>query len=387
MVRRKICVVTGTRAEYGLLYWLLREISSDDALELQLVATGMHLAPEFGLTYKAIEQDGFKLAHKVEMLLSSDTEVGVAKAIGLGVIGFADAFAALQPDLVVVLGDRFEILAAAQAALVARIPIAHIAGGEATEGAIDEAIRHALTKMAQIHFVTAEPYRKRVIQLGENPARVFNFGHPGLENITRLKLLSLQELETELNFALGALYFLVTYHPVTLSAADPGDALHQLFVALDSFPAAKVLITKPNADSGGRSLIELIDNYAATRPNRVYASTSLGQLRYLSAMQQCSVVIGNSSSGITEAPALHKPTVNIGDRQKGRLQAASIIDCQENSAAITHAIQTALTEEFQTTVREVEPVYSSGNTASQIKHYLKTVDLGNIVFKSFYDLT
>jgi UDP-N-acetylglucosamine 2-epimerase (non-hydrolysing)/GDP/UDP-N,N'-diacetylbacillosamine 2-epimerase (hydrolysing) len=383
---RKICVVTGSRAEYGLLYWLMKEIQADADLQLQIIATGMHLSPEFGLTHRSIEEDGFTIDAKVEMLLSSDTPVGIAKSIGLGVIGFADALERLKPDIMVVLGDRYEILAAAQAALVAKIPLAHISGGEKTEGALDEAVRHSLTKMAHLHFVAAEPYRLRVIQLGENPARVFNFGDPGLDNINRLKLLDLCELEKSLSFSLGIPYFLITYHPVTLGNEDPAMTMSTLFRTLEYFPEAKVIITKPNSDTGGRILIGMIDDYCHANCDRVYVSTSLGQIRYLSALKHCSVVIGNSSSGIVEAPAMKKPTVNIGRRQSGRLKASSIIDCNENANDIQQAIKTALSPGFQQELQNVKSLYGDGNTSSDIKECLKTVELRDIHIKRFYDI-
>jgi len=386
MSKRKIGVVTGTRAEYGLLYWLMKEIQADEELQLQLMVTGMHLSPEFGLTYRLIEQDGFLIDEKIEMLLSSDTPSGIAKSLGLATIGFADAYARLQPDIVVLLGDRYEILAAAQAALIARIPIAHISGGETTEGVIDEAIRHAVTKMSQFHFVGAEEYRKRVIQLGESPDQVFNFGDVGLDNINRLKLLSKEELEASIDFPLGDTTFLVTYHPVTLSEKSPVEAVEALFAALDQFPEAKIIITKPNADTGGRVIIEMIDKYAAKQPERVYACTSLGQIRYLSAMKYASIVIGNSSSGIVEAPAMKVPTVNIGNRQAGRLKAESIIDCAESEEAIAGAIAKALSPAFREQTARVISLYGAGNTSKAIKETLKHAELGNVITKKFYDI-
>ena len=386
MSKRKICIATGTRAEYGLLYWLMKEIQDDKDLELQIIVTGMHLSPEFGLTYKVIEDDGFVIDAKVEMLLSSDSPVGIAKSIGLGVIGFADALEWLKPDILVLLGDRYEILAAAQAAMVARIPIAHISGGEKTEGVIDEAIRHSITKMSHVHFVAADSYKNRVIQLGEQPERIFNFGDPGLENITRLKLLKRGELEKSLGFTLGEKCFLVTYHPVTLSENDSGEVMSSLFGALDCFPETKIIITKPNSDSGGRLIISMIDDYAAKQRARVFATTSLGQLRYLSALKHCDVVIGNSSSGIVEAPFMKKPTVNIGDRQRGRLKALSIIDCEDNSDSITSAISKALSPEFQQGLSRVNSLYGTGDVSLNIKECLKKINLKGIMMKQFYDL-
>lgn len=381
---RKICVVTGTRAEYGLLYWLMREIQADADLHLQLIATGMHLSPEFGLTHKRIEADGFSIDEKVEMLLSSDTPVGVAKSIGLGVIGFADALERLKPDVLVVLGDRYEILSAAQAALVARIPVAHIHGGETTEGAIDESIRHAITKMANLHFVAAEPYRKRVIQMGEQPDTVFNVGSPGLDNIARLQLLSRDRLEQELGCSLGELSFLVTYHPATLGATSPRHAMQELLQALDRFPRAQIIFTKPNSDTGGRVIGQMIDEYAQGNKGRVAVFMSMGQLRYLSALQYVDAVIGNSSSGIIEAPALKIPTVNIGERQTGRLKARSIVDCNETTEAIVAAINMALSPAFKDEARRGVSLYGVGKSSILIKDCLKQANLK--VIKRFNDL-
>ena len=381
---RRVCVVTGTRAEYGLLYWLMKEIEADPDLELQLVATGMHLSPEFGLTYRVIEEDGFRIDAKVEMLLSSDTPVGIAKSIGLAVIGFADALERLQPDVMVVLGDRYEILAAVQAALVARVPVAHIHGGETTEGAIDESIRHAVTKMSQLHFVAAEPYRKRVVQLGERPETVHNVGGLGIENVKRLRLLERGELEENIGFSLGETSFMVTYHPATLGQLPPAVAMQALLDALDRFPQAQVIITKPNSDTDGRTLADMVDRYAESRKGRVAVFTSMGQLRYLSALRQVDAVIGNSSSGIIEAPACRVPTVNIGDRQSGRLKAPSIIDCGESADAIEKAIRLAISPMFQEKAREGGSLYGEGGSASKIKEELKKAQLD--CAKPFYDL-
>jgi len=383
MTRRKICIVTGTRAEYGLLRWIMREIQSDPDLELQVIATCMHLSPEFGLTYQAIEEDGFQIDARVEMLLSSDTAVGVTKSMGLGMIGFADAFNHLRPDIVVVLGDRFEILAAASAAMIARIPLAHISGGEVTRGAIDDSIRHAITKMATYHFPGAEVYRKRIIRMGEQPANVMNFGDPGLDNLHRLPLLSRDVLERELRFPLGHPVFLVTYHPATLGSMKPELALTELLQALDRFPNSQVIFTKPNADAGGRILANMIDEFGAARPDRVLVVTSLGQVRYLSAMKHCDLVIGNSSSGIVEAPALKKASVNIGSRQDGRLRASSVIDCPEKSEAIVSAIERALSSKFQEFVANAESLYGDSDASRRIVAFLKQADMPGP--KQFYD--
>jgi UDP-N-acetylglucosamine 2-epimerase (non-hydrolysing)/GDP/UDP-N,N'-diacetylbacillosamine 2-epimerase (hydrolysing) len=387
MHKRKICIVTGTRAEYGLLYWLMKEIKEDPDLELQIIATGMHLSPEFGLTYKTIEEDGLQINEKVEMLLSSDTPVGIAKSIGLGVIGFADAFSRLKPDILVVLGDRYEMFAAAQVAMTHRIPIAHIHGGETTEGAIDEAIRHSITKMSHFHFTAAEFYRRRVIQLGERPDRVLNYGAPGLDNLKRIKILDKEAFEKAIDFQLGTLSFLATYHPVTLSNDGPEKSFAELINAIDHYPSAKVIFTKANSDPAGRIINQKIDEYAKRNPLRIKVFTSMGHLLYLSAIKNMDIIVGNSSSGLIEAPALKKPTVNIGERQRGRLKACSVIDCEEKAHAIVSAIEKGLSSEFKKTLRNIKNPYGSGNASLKIKEYLKKVSLQNILMKKFYDVS
>jgi len=387
MRKRKICVVTGTRAEYGLLYWLMKEIQDDPDLEIQIAVTGMHLSPEFGLTYKKIEDDGFRINEKVEMLLSSDTPNGIAKSIGLGVIGFADALEHLKPDILVVLGDRYEIFAATQAAMIARIPIAHIHGGETTEGAFDEAMRHAITKMSHFHFTAAESYRQRVIQLGESPERVLNYGAPGLDNLKKLTLLEKDAFEKAIDFQLKNLSFLITYHPVTLSDDGPEKPIIELLQAIDRFPDAKIIFTKANADTAGRIINQRIDSYIRENQCRAKVFTSMGQLLYLSAIKNTNIVIGNSSSGIVEAPAFQKPTVNIGKRQQGRLKANSIIDCEENEQAIGKAIKKGISPEFKEIVKNSVNPYGQGNASFRIKEYLKTVSLQNILMKKFYDVS
>lgn len=383
---RKVCVVSGSRADYGLLYWLIKEIQEDVDLKLQLIVTGMHLSPEFGYTYKIIEQDGFRMDAKVEMLLSSDSPQGIAKSMGLATIGFAEVFERLEPDIVVLLGDRYEIFAAAQSALVARIPIAHLHGGERTEGAIDEAIRHSITKMASFHFVAAEEYRKRVIQLGEQPDRVLNFGSPALDNIQRLTLLGKKDFEESICFELGEKNFLVTYHSVTLERKGPCGVLKNLFEALNSFPDAKIIFTKSNSDTDGRIIHSMMDEYVSKNSKRAIVVDSLGQQRYLSAIQHVDVVIGNSSSGIIEAPAMKKPTVNVGDRQRGRLKATSIIDCEEAVPAIIGAIEKALSMEFCCLLPNTISLYGDGNASHRIKEFLKTVSLDNILMKEFFEI-
>jgi UDP-hydrolysing UDP-N-acetyl-D-glucosamine 2-epimerase len=383
MQRRKICVITGTRAEYGLLFRLMKAIQDDPELELQIIVTGMHLSPEFGLTYKVLYDDGFQISAKVEMLLSSDTPVGIAKSIGLGVIGFADAINTLKPDMLVLLGDRFEILAATQAALVARIPVAHIAGGDTTEGVFDEAIRHSITKMSHLHFVTNEAAARRVRQLGENPEHIYTVGSPGIDQIKRLKLLSRKEFEKELGFTFQKQNYLVTFHPVTLDSLPSGTQFQELLNALDSLGnEVGVIFTKPNADTDGRAISRMIDEYVASR-HHAKSYTSLGQLRYLSAIAHVDVVVGNSSSGLYEVPSFRKPTVNIGDRQKGRLQASSVINCKPVSTDIIRAIREALTKDCTNTVNP----YGDGNSTQKIVTALKSIpDFSTLLKKHFFDI-
>lgn len=386
MARRKICVVTGSRAEYGLLYWVLRGVEAAPDLELQIAVTGMHLSPEFGLTYRVIEQDGFRLDARVEMLLSSDSAVGIAKSMGLGLIGFADAWAQLRPDIVVLLGDRYEMLAAAAAAMVARIPIAHLHGGESTEGAIDESVRHALTKMAQLHFVATEPYRRRVIQLGERPERVHLVGGLGIDTLLRLKLLSRAELEQSLDFRLGQRNLLVTFHPATLEEQATKVQFGELLTALAALRDTHFIFTLPNADTESRSISGMIQEFVSAHPEVSRAFTSLGQLRYLSSMLHCDGVVGNSSSGLTEAPTLRKGTLNIGDRQRGRLRASSVIDCEPTAAAIAGGLRRLYSPGFRAELERTVNPYGEGGASDRIVAILRTVSLDGILKKRFYDV-
>jgi len=386
MTNRRICIVTGTRAEYGLLYWLMREVQEDPELDLQVVATGMHLSPEFGLTYQEIEEDGFEIDEKVEMLTSSDTPVGIAKSMGLGTIGFADALSRLDPNVLVILGDRYEMLSVAQAALVARIPIAHIHGGEITEGAVDDSIRHAVTKMAHVHFTATDPFRRRVIQLGERPERVFNVGAPGLDYMRRLDLMGQGDLESSLDFELGNPTFLITYHPATLQDRPSEESVEELLDALDQFPNARLIFTKANADAEGRKINERIEEYVQRESSRARLYSSLGQRRYLSALHHVDLVLGNSSSGLTEAPAVPVPTVNLGTRQRGRPRAESVIDCREQTDAIAESIRKALSESFRGTLENVTSPYGDGKTTPRIRRRLKEIPLEDLTTKSFYDL-
>jgi UDP-hydrolysing UDP-N-acetyl-D-glucosamine 2-epimerase len=384
-MRRKISVFTATRAEYGLLYGLMQEIDADPELELQVIVTGAHLSPEYDFTCRNIEDDGFKINEKLEMLLSSDTAIGMIKSMGLALIGLAEIFERLRPDLLVLLGDRYETLAAAQAAIMHHIPIAHIAGGEISMGAVDDSIRHAITKMAHFHFVASEIYRKRVIQLGEAPDRVFDVGSTGIDQIKKLGLLSRQDLARALNFDLEPPFFLITYHPPTLES-DAEHEILELLAALDHYPDIHLIITGSNADMGGRRINLLMKDYAARNPERVYYNTSLGQLKYLSAMQHCQLLIGNSSSAIIEAPFLKKAVVNVGSRQSGRLKAACIIDCKARQSDIRAAIEQALSPEFQARLPGVKSWYGDGNSAEKIKSILKNANLKGILQKKFYDL-
>jgi GDP/UDP-N,N'-diacetylbacillosamine 2-epimerase (hydrolysing) len=383
-MNRKICVITGTRAEYGLLRWVMQDIKDDAELTLQIIATGMHLSPEFGLTYREIEKDGFQIDRRVEMLISSDTSVGIAKSMGLGMIGFADALNELEPDLIVVLGDRFEIFAAVSAALVARIPVAHLHGGETTEGAFDEAFRHSITKMSHLHFVAAEEYRQRVIQLGEQPDRVFLVGGLGIDNIKRLQLLDRAELEASLDFKLGLKNLLITFHPVTLETATARDQMTELLVALVDLSDTHFIFTLPNADTNGRALIQMVHQFVAQHPN-ARAYTSLGQLRYLSCIAHVDGVVGNSSSGLAEVPSFKKGTVNIGDRQRGRLQAASVINCQPTSQSIRLALRQLYEPTFQARLNGVRNPYGNGGASDAVVKVIKNCELGGLVKKEFYD--
>jgi GDP/UDP-N,N'-diacetylbacillosamine 2-epimerase (hydrolysing) len=383
---RKICVVTGSRAEYGLLYWLMKEIQSDKDLELQIVVTGMHLSPEFGLTWKEIQNDGFVIQKKVEMLLSSDTSVGVAKAVGIGCIGFAEVWEELEPDIVVVLGDRFEILSTVISAMIARLPVAHLHGGESTEGLIDESIRHAITKMSHLHFTAAEEYRARVIQLGEQPDRVFNVGGLGIDNIKKLSLLSKSNFEKSIGFSLKHKNLLVTYHPVTLENSASESQMKVLIDVLDKMENTLLIFTKPNADTDGRIIIDLIDEYVLGHSDKAVAFTSLGQLRYLSALQFVDGVIGNSSSGLLEVPSFKIGTVNIGDRQRGRLKASSIIDSNPEKESIKMALKTLYSQQFKNKLKNVTNPYGEGDAAEKIKEVLKFFHLGGILKKSFFNL-
>ena len=382
---RKICVVTGTRADYGLLYWLMKEIDLDSELKLQIIATGMHLSPEFGLTYKEIEKD-FKIDKKIEMLLSSDTSIGISKSMGLAQISFVEAYEELKPDIIVILGDRYEIFSAASAAMIARIPIAHLHGGETTEGAFDESIRHSITKMSHLHFTATQEYKNRVIQLGEHPSKVFNVGGMGIENIKRLKLLNKEEFEKSIEFKLNKKNILVTFHPVTLENSTAKEQFQELLDAIDELEDTNIIFTKANSDTNGRIINQMIDEYVAKNYHKSIGFISLGQQRYLSALQYVDAVVGNSSSGLLEAPSFKIGTINIGDRQKGRIKAESVINSEVNKTSILKSFSKLYSKAFQDLIEESKNPYGDGIASRKIIEIIKNEDLRNILKKSFYDL-
>jgi GDP/UDP-N,N'-diacetylbacillosamine 2-epimerase (hydrolysing) len=382
---KKICVVTGTRAEYGLLYWLMKEIEADKDLELQLIVTGMHLSPEFGLTYKEIEKE-FKIDKKIEMLLSSDTSIGISKSMGLSQISFAEAYDELKPDMVIVLGDRYEIFSATSAAMIGKIPVAHLHGGETTEGAFDESIRHSITKMSHLHFTATDEYKNRVIQLGEHPNRVFNVGGMGIENIKRLKLLTRDEFEKSIDFKLNKKNILVTFHPVTLENSTAKEQFQELLDVIDELKDTNIIFTKANSDTDGRVINKMIDEYVVKNFHKSIGFTSLGQLRYLSALQFVDAVVGNSSSGLAEAPSFKIGTINIGDRQKGRIKAESVIDCLPNKKSIEEAFDKLYSKEFDLILKVVENPYGNGCSSIKIIEEIKKFDFSDILKKVFYNI-
>ena len=385
--RLKICIVTGSRAEYGLLLPLMKLIREEKDLELQVIATGMHLSPEFGLTYREIEKDGFNISEKVEMLISGDSEVAIAKSTGLGVMGLAEALQKQQPDWMVLLGDRFESFAAATAGHLLKIPIAHLHGGELTEGATDDAFRHSITKMAYLHFTSTEEYRQRVIQLGEDPKRVFSVGAIGLDNIKGLELLSRKDLEKSLEFDGIDKAVLVTFHPVTLENRSSEKQVNELLAALSSYPELKILITMPNADADGRVIGKLLQEFAARDNQRIKCFTSLGQLRYLSLLQYVRAVIGNSSSGIIEAPSFRVPTVNIGSRQDGRYKPSTVIDAAPDKKSIEQSMARALSDSFRQSCKKASNPYGKGNTAGLVLKQIRKFGKISSTAKKFFDLS
>ena len=385
MSKRKVCIVTGSRAEYGLLYWLIKEVEADKNFKLQLIATGMHLSSEFGLTYKEIEKD-FKIDKKIDMHLSSDTSAGISKSMSIAQTSFAKAYIELKPDIVVVLGDRYEIFSAVSSAMISRIPIAHLHGGEATEGSIDEAIRHCITKMSHLHFTATEEYSKRVIQLGENSKRVFNVGGAGIENIKRLKLLTKVKFEKSINFKLKKKNVLVTFHPVTLEVKTSKKHFQELLNSIDELEDTNIIFTKANSDADGKIINQMIDKYISKNSDKSIGVASLGQLNYLSALQYVDFVIGNSSSGLLEVPSFKIGTINIGDRQKGRIKADSVVDCLPNKKSIKKAIKLVYSKKFQKFLKDVKNPYGDGCASKKIIKVLKSVKLENILKKTFFDI-
>ncbi len=382
---KKICVVTGSRAEYGLLRWVMEDIKQSRKLQLQVIATGTHLSPEFGNTYRDIEADQFNIDRKLEILVSSDTPNGVTKSMGLAMISFADALKELNPDIVLVLGDRYEIFCAVSAAMVACIPIAHLHGGEVTEGAIDESIRHSITKMSHLHFTATETYRNRVIQLGEQPNNVFHVGSLGIDSLLKLKFLSLNALQDSLGFTLGEKNLLITFHPVTRDKDSSIQQMRELLSALSMLTDTQLIFTMPNADACGRTLTQMVDDFVENNLN-AYAFSSLGQLRYLSCVKHVDGVVGNSSSGIIEVPTLNKGTVNIGDRQRGRVKAESVIDCEPNRQSIYQAIQILYSEQFRQKLNNLDNPYGIGGASHNITQILENLPLEMSVRKRFHDL-
>ena len=373
----KLAVITGSRAEYGLLRWILEYLKEDSEIDLQLIVTGMHLSHEFGYTVNEIINDGFTITKKVEMLLSSDTPTGISKSIGLGVISFSEVFEVIEPDLVLVLGDRFEIFSAATAAMIRNIPIAHIHGGESTEGLIDEAIRHSITKMSHIHFTSTEEYRKRVIQLGENPKNVFNYGAPGLDNINKINLLERKVTLSFLELESDDKYFLITFHPVTLEKNSSKVDIEELLKALIEFDSYKLVFTATNSDTDGRIILKTISDFVAKNKNRARLFYSLGQKKYLSTLKHAELLIGNSSSGIIETPSLFKPSINIGNRQKGRVKAKSVIDSKQSLEAIKRSIKLGISKNFQKNLKDLTNPYGKGDSSIKIVEQIKKLILMN----------
>lgn len=387
MGKTKICIVTATRAEYGLLKPLIQKLKQDGEFDVKVAVTGMHLSPEFGLTYREIEQDLIMIDKKIEILLSADTPSAISKSMGMAMIGFAEYFSDAAFDAVILLGDRYETLAVACAAMNAKIPIVHLYGGETTEGAVDEAIRHAITKLSYLHLTSTERYRKRVIQMGEAPERVFSVGALGVENAMNTMLLEKEELSSQLEIELDSPFALVTFHPVTLETKSAETQTQELLLALDAFPEWNFIITKANADGDGRIINQLLEKYAQAHAN-IKVFDSLGMVRYLSAMKYCEMVIGNSSSGLVEAPSFHIPTVNIGDRQKGRIRAASVIDCTPEKIAIVETMMKAKRPDFHRLLENLENPYGDGVTSEKIINILKVmICQANInLKKEFYNI-
>tara|TARA_B110000483_G_C18156991_1_gene527777 strand:+ start:359 stop:1528 length:1170 start_codon:yes stop_codon:yes gene_type:complete len=385
MSKRKICIVTGSRADYGLLYWLIKEVKADQDLELQLIATGMHLSSKFGMTHKVIEKD-FNIDKKIDIHLSSDTSVGISKSMGIAQTSFSEAYNELNPNIVVVLGDRYEIFSAVSAAMIGKIPIAHIHGGEITEGSWDDCIRHCISKMAHLHFVATEEYKNRVIQLGEDPSRVFNTGGMGIENIKKLQLLNKNEFEKSINFKLNKKNILITFHPVTLENNTSKEQFQELLNVINELEDTNIIFTKTNSDLNGKIINQMIDQHTNKYPKKSIGFTSLGQLRYLSALQYVDAVVGNSSSGLLETPSFKIGTINIGERQKGRIRAESVVDCLPDKKDIQKSFKRLYSKNFQDLLSNVNNPYDNGSSSKKIVRVLKNFKLKNILKKSFYNI-
>ena len=384
-MKKKICIITGSRAEYGLLFWLLKEIETSKNFELQLIVTGMHLSPEFGLTYKEIEKD-FKINKKINIDLSADTSLGISRSMSIAQLSFSKVYKKLKPDIVVVLGDRYEIFSAVIAAMISKLTVAHIHGGETSEGSMDDYMRHCITKMSHIHFAATEEYRTRIIQLGESPGRVFNVGGMGIENIKRIKLLSKNEFEKAINFKLNKKNILVTFHPTTLENNTSKLQFRELLAAINDLDNTNIIFTKTNSDLHGKVINQMIDQYISKNSKKSIGFYSLGQTRYLSALQFVDVVLGNSSSGLIEAPSFKIATINIGDRQKGRIKAKSVIDCLPEKKSIQNSIKRAYSKNFQSLLKVVKNPYDNGFSSKKIVRVLNSIKIENILKKSFHNI-
>ena len=384
-MKKKICIVTGSRAEYGLLYWLLKEIEASQDFELQLIVTGMHLSAEFGLTYKEIEKD-FKINKKIDIDLTLDTSLGISRSMSIAQISFAKAYNKLNPDIIILLGDRYEIFSAASAAMISKLPIAHIHGGEISEGSLDDCMRHCISKMSHLHFAATEEYRTRLIQLGENPSRVFNVGALGIENIKRFQLLNKSEFEKSIHFKLNKKNILITFHPVTLENNTSKLHFKELLKAINDLDDTSIIFTKTNSDLNGKVINQMIDQYTKKYPKKSIAFSSLGQLRYLSAIQFVDAVVGNSSSGLIEAPSFKIATINIGDRQKGRIKAKSVINCLPKKNNIKNSFKKIYSKDFQKLLNNVKNPYDNGFSSKKIIKVLKNIKIENLLKKNFYNI-
>jgi GDP/UDP-N,N'-diacetylbacillosamine 2-epimerase (hydrolysing) len=384
-MKRKICVVTGGRSDYGLLKWLMKVVQADKDLELQVIATGMHLSPKFGSTVNEIEQDGFKIDEKIECLDVGDSPLDTSSAMARTMIGCTETYSRLRPDLVLVLGDRFEIFSAVAAALVSNIPVAHLHGGEVTSGAVDESFRHAITKMSALHFVANDVYRRRVVQMGENSRHVYNVGGLGVDAILNFELLSKEQLSSGLGINFLNKSLLITFHPETATANSALQQIKEIIKALEELNDTTLIFTMPNADMGNSIIAESIRNFA-TQGNNRYFFESLGQTRYLSMLSLVDGVIGNSSSGLAEAPSFKIGTINIGDRQKGRIQASSVLNCEASQSHVVAAIEEMYSDGFQSRLKTTVNPYGAGGASQSIVEILKEVNLEGLIMKSFNDL-